>query len=132
MQQEVQELQYHNKKNTIFITHHLDQAPNIDDRIILLKADEIVQEYTPEDILTNPSEYYVRRFIERVDKARVLTAQSAMRPVRATAREGDGPRTVLRKMSEHGLDSIYITTRDRRLLGLVEAPTVDAAIREKK
>lgn len=132
MQQEVQELQYHTKKTTIFITHDLDEALNIGDRIILLKDGEIVQEGTPEDILTNPADDYVRRFIEGVDKARVLTAQSAMRPVRATAREGDGPRTVLRKMSENGLDSIYITTRDRRLLGLVEAPTVDAAIREKK
>jgi len=132
MQQELQELQYHTRKTTIFITHDLDEALNIGDRIILLKDGEIVQEGTPEDILTNPADDYVVRFIEGVDKARVLTAHSAMRPVRATAREVDGPRTVLRKMSENGLDSIYITTRDRRLLGLVDAPTVNQAIRDKK
>src|SRR5690554_3130388 len=102
MQQELLELQSRTRKTTVFITHDLDEALNIGDRIILLKDGEIVQVGTPEQILTSPADDYVRRFIEGVDKARVLTAQSAMRPVRATAREGDGPRTVLRKMSETG------------------------------
>ncbi len=132
MQGELQELQYHTKKTTIFITHDLDEALNIGDRIILLKDGEIVQEGTPEEILTNPANDYVARFIEGVDKARVLTASSAMRPVRATARESDGPRTVLHKMSESGIDSIYITTRDRRLLGLVEAAALGEAMRARK
>lgn len=132
MQQELQELQYHTKKTTVFITHDLDEAINIGDRIILLKDGEIVQQGTPEQILTSPADDYVARFIEGVDMARVLTAQSAMRPVRATAREGDGPRTVLRKMSENGLDSIYITSRDRRLLGLVDAAALKGAIQDKK
>lgn len=132
MQQELQELQYHTKKTTIFITHDLDEALNIGDRIILLKDGEIVQQGSPEHILTNPANEYVARFIEGVDMARVLTADSAMRPVRATAREGDGPRTVLRKMSENGLDSIYVTTRDRRLLGLIDAAALDRAIQDKK
>lgn len=132
MQQELQELQFHTKKTTIFITHDLDEALNIGDRIILLKDGEIVQEGTPEQILTSPANDYVARFIEGVDKARVLTARNAMRPVRATAREGDGPRTVLHKMSENGIDSIYITSRDRRLLGLVDAATINQALKDKK
>lgn len=132
MQQELQELQYHTKKTTIFITHDLDEALNIGDRIILLKDGEIVQQGTPEQILTRPADDYVARFIEGVDRARVLTAHNAMRPVRATAREGDGPRTVLHKMSENGIDSIYITSRDRRLLGLVDAATINQAVQEKK
>ena len=131
MQQELQELQYHTKKTTVFITHDLDEALNIGDRIILLKDGEIVQQGTPEHILTNPANDYVARFIEGVDMARVLTAQNAMRPVRATAREGDGPRTVLRKMSENGLDSIYVTTRDRRLLGLIDTAALNRAIQNK-
>lgn len=132
MQQELQELQYHTKKTTIFITHDLDEAINLGDRIILLKDGEIVQQGTPEQILTNPADDYVARFIESVDMAKVLTADNAMRPVRATARGGDGPRTVLRKMSENGLDSIYITSRDRRLLGLIDTAAVRRAIDSKK
>lgn len=124
MQQELLELQNRMQKTTVFITHDLDEALTIGDRIILLKDGEIVQIGTPEEILTRPADDYVRRFIEGVDKSRILTAENALRPVRATAREGDGPRTVLRRMHEHNLDSIYVTGRDRRLLGLLE---VDAA-----
>ncbi|CAM3542268.1 quaternary amine ABC transporter ATP-binding protein [Halomonas lysinitropha] len=127
MQQELLELQHRMQKTTVFITHDLDEAINIADRIILLKDGEIVQIGTPEEILTHPADEYVARFIEGVDMSRILTAQHAMRPVRATAREEDGPRTTLRKMKENGLDSIYVTSRDRKLLGLVEVDAVAQA-----
>src|SRR5690554_6364851 len=105
MQQELLELQNRMQKTTVFITHDLDEALTIGDRIILLKDGEIVQIGTPEEILTRPADDYVRRCIEGVDKSRILTAEHAMRPVRATAREGDGPRTELRRMHEHNLRS---------------------------
>ncbi|SHM09016.1 quaternary amine ABC transporter ATP-binding protein [Vreelandella subglaciescola] len=124
MQQELTQLQAETQKTTVFITHDLDEALNIGDRIVLLKDGEIVQIGTPEDILTNPADDYVRRFIEGVDMSRILTAESAMRPVRSTARESDGPRTVMHKMRENSIDSIYVLSRDRKLLGLLE---VDAA-----
>ncbi|MDI4638400.1 MULTISPECIES: quaternary amine ABC transporter ATP-binding protein [Halomonadaceae] len=130
MQQELLELQHRMKKTTVFITHDLDEALNIGDRIILLKDGEIVQIGTPEQILTAPADEYVERFIEGVDMSRILTARHAMRPVRATAREDDGPRTALRKMSENGLDSIYVTSRDRKLVGLIDADSADKAVKE--
>jgi len=128
MQQELLELQHRMKKTTVFITHDLDEALNIGDRIILLKDGEVVQIGTPEEILTKPADDYVERFVEGVDMSRVLTAESAMRPVRATAREDDGPRTALHKMKENALDSIYVTSRDRKLKGLLEADAANAAI----
>lgn len=131
MQQELQELQYRTKKTTIFITHDLDEALNIGDRIILLKDGEIVQEGTPEQILSRPADDYVARFIEGVDKARVLTASSAMRSARVTARPTDGPRTTLHKMTESGFDSLYIVGRDRRLIGLIDASAVRRAIQDQ-
>lgn len=132
MQQELLELQSRMKKTTIFITHDLDEALSIGDRIILLKDGEIVQSGSPEEILTNPADDYVARFIEGVDMSRILTARNAMRPVRATAREGDGPRTVLHKLRENGLDSIYVTNSERKLLGLIDAESADRAAREGK
>lgn len=131
MQQELQDLQYRTKKTTIFITHDLDEALNIGDRIILLKDGEIVQEGTPEQILSHPANNYVARFIEGVDKSRVLTASSAMRPAKTTARASDGPRTVLRKMTESGFDSLYILDRDRRLIGLIDAVALKKAIQDQ-
>jgi len=132
MQQELLELQHRMQKTTVFITHDLDEAINIADRIILLKDGEIVQIGTPEDVLTHPADEYVARFIEGVDMSRILTAEHAMRPVRATAREEDGPRTTLRKMNENGIDSIYVTSRDRKLMGLVEVNAVEQAVKEGK
>ncbi|XKH59588.1 glycine betaine/L-proline ABC transporter ATP-binding protein [Halomonas sediminis] len=131
MQEELIQLQNKMRKTTVFITHDLDEALNIGDRIVLLKDGEIVQIGTPEEILTRPADDYVRRFIEGVDRSRILSAESAMRPVRATARSGDGPRTALRKMREHGLDSIYVTDRDRKLLGLLEADIASKAAENK-
>ncbi|MWJ29283.1 betaine/proline/choline family ABC transporter ATP-binding protein [Halomonas sp. ZH2S] len=131
MQEELIQLQNKMRKTTVFITHDLDEALNIGDRIVLLKDGEVVQIGTPEEILTRPADDYVRRFIEGVDRSRILTAESAMRPVRATARSGDGPRTALRKMREHGLDSIYVTDRDRKLLGLLEADIASKAAENK-
>lgn len=131
MQQEIQELQYKTQKTTIFITHDLDEALNIGDRIILLKDGEIVQDGTPEEILTQPADEYVARFIEGVDKTRVLTADNAMRPVRATARPSDGPRTTARKMKENGFDTMYVIERDRTLVGLVSASNIREALRDE-
>ncbi len=127
MQQELLQLQSKMQKTTVFITHDLDEALNIGDRIVLLKDGEVVQIGTPEEILTKPADDYVRRFIEGVDRSRILTAESAMRPVRTTARDSDGPRTALHRMRDHSIDSIYVTDRDRQLLGLLEA---DAASRD--
>src|SRR5690625_7971313 len=67
MQQEIQALQYRTQKTTIIITHDLDEALSIGDRIILLKDGEIVQDATPEEILTQPAEDYVHAFTEAAD-----------------------------------------------------------------
>jgi len=132
MQQELQELQHRTQKTTVFITHDLDEAINIGDRIVLLKDGEVVQIGTPEEILTKPADDYVKRFVKGVDMSKILTAEHAMRPVRVTARESDGPRTTLRKMSENGIDSIYVTSRNRALLGLVEIDSLELAAEEGK
>ncbi|WP_404471378.1 glycine betaine/L-proline ABC transporter ATP-binding protein [Vreelandella venusta] len=131
MQQELIQLQSKMQKTTVFITHDLDEALNIGDRIVLLKDGEVVQIGTPEEILTKPADDYVRRFIEGVDRSRILTAESAMRPVRTTARDSDGPRTALHRMRDHSIDSIYVTDRDRRLIGLLEADAASKAIDAK-
>ncbi|MYL23205.1 quaternary amine ABC transporter ATP-binding protein [Vreelandella massiliensis] len=128
MQQELLQLQTRMKKTTVFITHDLDEALSIGDRIVLLKDGEIVQIGTPEEILTKPADEYVRRFIEGVDMSRILTAESAMRKVRSTARDTDGPRTALRKMRDNSIDSIYVTDRDRKLMGLLEVDAASQAI----
>lgn len=79
MQQELLELQARVKKTIVFITHDLDEALRIGDRIALMKDGVIVQIGTPEEILIQPANKYVERFVEDVDLSKVLTAAHVMR-----------------------------------------------------
>ncbi len=86
MQRELVELQRRVRKTVLFISHDLDEALAVGDRILLMKDGRVVQEGTPVEIVTRPVDDYVRRFVEDVDKAKVVTAGVAMR----RASDGDG------------------------------------------
>ncbi|MCJ8008058.1 glycine betaine/L-proline ABC transporter ATP-binding protein ProV [Lederbergia wuyishanensis] len=126
MQNELLQLHDEMGKTIIFITHDLDEALRIGDRIALMKDGEIVQIGTPEEILMNPSNHYVERFVEDVDLSKVLTASHIMKPAE-TVQIDRGPRVALRLMKHHGISSIYIVDKQNRLLGAVTAQDANAA-----
>ena len=130
MQQELASLQRKMKKTIVFITHDLDEALQIGDRIVLMKDGRVVQIGTPEEILNNPANAYVERFVESVDMSRVLTAQTVMGRAREVAFPQDGPRTVLRKMTEASNTSMLVVERDHTLVGSVTLDALEAAVRE--
>jgi glycine betaine/proline transport system ATP-binding protein len=130
MQNELIDLQRKLGKTIIFISHDLDEAINLGDRIILMKDGRIVQVGTAEEILTNPASEYVARFVEDIDKAKVLTAQTIMKKVHQVAHTGDGPRTVLRKMREAGLSTMFAVDVHGKLSGLVRAETAAEMAKE--
>ncbi len=130
MQQELASLQRQMKKTIIFITHDLDEALEIGDRIVLMREGRVVQIGTSEEILNNPADAYVERFVENVDTSHMLTAQSLMVRAREVAHPQDGPRTVLRKMTEISYTSILVVERDHTLVGSVTLDALDAAVRE--
>ncbi|MCG7335659.1 glycine betaine/L-proline ABC transporter ATP-binding protein [Sporosarcina sp. ACRSM] len=115
-------LQLHNDmgKTIIFITHDLDEALRIGDRIALMKDGEIVQIGTPEEILMSPSNEYVERFVEDVDLSKVLTAGHIMKKA-DTVQVDRGPRVALRLMKRLRISSIYVVDKGNRLLGAVTA-----------
>ena len=123
MQEELLRLQEDLHKTVLFISHDLDEALKIGNRIVLLRDGRMVQDGTPEDILTSPADDYVARFVEGADLARVLTASSVMRPPGEVAILGvDGPRTVLRKMKTLGITRLFVLERNtHKLAGLVLA-----------
>ncbi|MBW2185351.1 MAG: glycine betaine/L-proline ABC transporter ATP-binding protein [Deltaproteobacteria bacterium] len=128
MQHELVELQDRFKKTIIFITHDLDEALEIGDRIILMKDGRIVQIGTPEEILTQPANDYVSRFVENVDMTKVLTASSVMVRAKTVAYPKDGVRTMLHKMRDVGISSIFVVNRDKTLQGLVTAQSCKDAL----
>ncbi|SDJ88799.1 quaternary amine ABC transporter ATP-binding protein [Sediminibacillus albus] len=129
MQDELLDLQESMQKTILFITHDLDEALRIGDRIALMKDGSIVQIGTPEEILVNPANDYVEKFVEDVDRSKVLTAQHIMKRPETINIEKHGPRVALERMREEGLSSIYVTDRKRNLKGYV---TADAASDAKK
>lgn len=80
MQDQLIELQDKLHKTIIFITHDLDEALRIGDRIAILKDGEMVQQGTPDDILLNPATDYVEAFVKDVNRARALTVETVMKP----------------------------------------------------
>jgi glycine betaine/proline transport system ATP-binding protein len=119
MQDQLLELQSELGKTIIFITHDLNEAMYLGDRIAVMRDGRIVQIGSPEDILTNPANEYVEQFVQDVDRSRVLTAESAMRPPRAVIREGSGPHAALKLMRDEQLSAAYVVKRDRTLVGWV-------------
>lgn len=129
MQHELISLQERMKKTIVFITHDLDEALQIGDRIVLMKDGRVVQIGSPEEILNNPANAYVERFVENVDMSRVLTARSVMTRARVVAFPQDGPRTVLHKMNEENFASILVVKRDYTLLGAISLEKVSDAVK---
>lgn len=129
MQDELLDLQDTNKQTIIFISHDLNEALRIGDRIALMKDGEIMQIGTGEEILTNPANDFVREFVEDVDRSKVLTAQNIMIKPLTTVLEIDGPQVALTRMHREEVSMLMATNRRRQLLGSL---TADAAIEARK
>ncbi|MTI65688.1 MAG: glycine betaine/L-proline ABC transporter ATP-binding protein ProV [Firmicutes bacterium] len=119
MQDELLDLQDKMHKTIVFITHDLDEALKLGDRIVIMKDGAVVQIGTAEEILTEPADEYVREFVQDVDRSKVVTAESIMRKPDALISSKDGPRMAVRKMKEEELSSVYVTDRHRKLKGVV-------------
>lgn len=122
MQDELIALESRVKKTILFITHDLDEALKMGDRIVLMRDGGVVQIGTPEEILTRPADEYVARFVENVDITKVLVASDVMKKPKPVAFVKDGPRTALHKMKEAGLSGIFVVRSDSwKLVGHLTA-----------
>ncbi len=129
MQEQLLALQSDLGKTIVFITHDLNEAMFLGDRIAVMRDGEIVQIGTPDEILTYPANDYVAHFVKDVDRTRVLTAGSVMEPARAVVNLTGGPRNALRTMRDLQTSAAFVvdrrktfhgTVRDRDVMRLVE------------
>jgi glycine betaine/proline transport system ATP-binding protein len=112
------------QRTVVFVTHDLDEALRLGHRVAIMKDGEIVQLGTPENILREPANEYVERFVEDVDYTKVRTAESVMVEVKEVAYTNEGPTVVLRRMRRAGLSHIFVVDEERRLQGLADAEEV--------
>lgn len=130
MQDELMELQQRVRKTIVFITHDLDEALRLGDRIALMRDGSIVQIGTAEQILMDPANEYVERFVEDVDLAKVLTAGHVMKRAENVVIDR-GPQVALKLMRANGLSTVYVVDRSQKLLGYVTADDASRAARER-
>ncbi|CDX18230.1 glycine betaine transporter subunit; ATP-binding compoent of ABC superfamily [Mesorhizobium plurifarium] len=81
MQTMLLELQAELKKTVVFITHDLDEALRLGDRIVILRDGSIIQQGDSQDILLNPADDYIERFVKDVNRARFLKVDAVMEPI---------------------------------------------------
>lgn len=119
MQEQLVLLQSELDKTIVFITHDLNEAMFLGDRIAVMRDGEIVQIGTPDEILTNPANDYVAQFVQDVDRTRVLTAGGVMEPALAVVNLSGGPRNALRTMRDLQVSAAFVVDRRRNYLGTV-------------
>jgi len=130
MQDELIELQGSMQKTILFITHDLDEALRLGHRIALMKDGAIVQVGTPEEILVNPADDYVEKFVEDVDRSKILTAQHIMKRPEVVNIQNHGPRVALDKMRKEGLSGVCVIDNQRNLKGYLTADAAADALRQ--
>lgn len=128
MQDELLDLQEDMQKTIVFISHDLNEALRIGDHIMIMKDGEIVQIGTPEEILSQPADDYVDKFIEGVDRSQVYTAANVMIRANTVNIDRDGPRLAARRMRDNEISSLYVVDTKRKLVGILDADDVRSAI----
>jgi glycine betaine/proline transport system ATP-binding protein len=120
MQDELLAIQNKLHKTIVFITHDLDEAIKIGDRIAIMKDGVVEQIGTAEDILTHPATKYVEAFVNKVDRKTIITAETLMfKNITLVQMPKDGPKGSIRKMRTAGVDVLPVEDENRKFLGYV-------------
>jgi glycine betaine/proline transport system ATP-binding protein len=133
MQNEVIRLQEDLDTTMVFITHDLQEALKLGDRILIMRDGEVVQIGRPDEVIGAPADDYVRDFVQEVPRSHVLTLRWVMRP----PREGDDMRglemdcdTIVQKAARAALDSDHPVKvmQDGELVGIVDDEAILRAV----
>jgi glycine betaine/proline transport system ATP-binding protein len=132
MQDLLMTLQRDLHRTVVFVTHDLNEAMRMGDRIMIMRDGRVVQLGTGHEILNAPADDYVAEFISDVDRSRVLTAATIMQEPLVTATERDDPEEVLRRLSNIEGVGAYVLDADGRIAGVTRADLLAAAVGQKR
>jgi glycine betaine/proline transport system ATP-binding protein len=128
LQDDLLEIQDRLGKTIVFVSHDLDEALKLGNRIAIMRDGRLIQVGTPEEIIAHPADDYVSAFVEGADRTQVLTAEQIMRRPTTTGHPEDAPRTLLRKMERSGFGGLVMMDNARRVHGYIG---LDEAIRQR-
>lgn len=115
-------------KTVVFITHDLNEALKLGDRIAFLRDGSLIQVGTPEDIVENPVDDYVAKFVRGVDRTRMLLTGDVMKKPHPYVKIQNGPSAALHTMKQNGISSVFVVDRGMQLCGII---TVEQAIQAR-
>ncbi len=126
MQDELLKLQAKSRRTIVFISHDLDEAMRIGDRIAIMEGGRVVQVGTPEEILQNPADDYVRAFFRGVDPTNILTAGDIATDTQVTIPITDGrnPRAALQRLIRNDRDYGYVLNSEGVFKGVVSTDSL--------
>ncbi|MFP4389207.1 MAG: glycine betaine/L-proline ABC transporter ATP-binding protein ProV, partial [Desulfococcaceae bacterium] len=130
MQDELLNLQSQSERTIVFISHDLDEAMRIGDRIAIMEGGRVVQVGTPEEILQNPADDYVRAFFRGVDPTNILTAGDIAVDTQPTIvqKPDGGARAALQRLIKEDRDFGYVLDRKHHYVGTVSTDTLQKII----
>ena len=130
MQDELLRLQQVKRRTIVFISHDLDEAMRIGDRVAIMKDGQVVQVGTPEEILRQPADDYVRQFVRGVDQAAVFKAGDIARKTQVEVSESPtrGCRPALKRLQDQDREWAYVVDPRHRYLGAVSADSLRKAL----
>ena len=129
MQDELLRLQEELHKTIVFITHDLNEALKLGDRITIMQDGKVAQIGSPEDIVLRPEDEYVGEFTQDVRLESVLTAAKVMVPPKATLMGYQGPRAALHTIGQSDGDAAWVVDRREHYLGLLSISSAERALR---
>lgn len=121
MQDELLMLQEKEKRTIVFISHDLDEAIRIGDRIAIMQGGEVVQIGTPEEIINEPANDYVKSFFKGVDVTSVLSASHIVKKVHSTIvnKESTGIKSAIQYIADFDEDYGYFLEKNGKYLGIL-------------
>ena len=132
MQDELISLQRKLRKTIVFITHDLDEALKLGDRIAIMRDGAVVQEGSPEEIVTMPADDYVTEFVKDVSWAKVIRTKAIMNEPKAVIHEWQEPGDALQTMRSNNTHALFLVGRDRVLKGIIAQDQVAALAHQHK
>lgn len=130
MQDELLRLQRELHKTIVFVSHDIQEALKIGDRIAVMKDGSIVQVGTPEEIVTQPADDYISAFTRDVNYTQFLKAGSIARSTISLILGQESARSALEKMQNNNLDRIYVLDRDRQPIGIIDRQLLAQTIQQ--
>ncbi|ANK77407.1 glycine betaine/L-proline ABC transporter ATP-binding protein (plasmid) [Ensifer adhaerens] len=132
MQDELVRLQAEHSRTIVFVSHDLDEAMRIGDRICIMQNGEVVQVDTPDEIVLKPANDYVRSFFRNVDVSQVFRAGDVARKTQVTIieRQGVSAAAALERMEHYDREVAIILGRDKTYHGMISRSSLIATARD--